>query len=149
MKFSDICCLLRITAYVLRFAARMRGHPVEVNSINFSLLSSSEIKAAELTWIGVIQSKTFPVEIQFLLTNKEPKPLLVRQFGLYLDEVDHVIRCRGQINNSSLPSNSKNPILLPHSHHLVKLIIRRAHARLMHSGVRETLVLLREQYWIL
>jgi len=40
-------------------------------------------------------------------------------------------------------------MLLPHHHHIVKLIIQRIHSLLMHSGVRDTLVQLWERYWIL
>ena len=147
--FSSICRLLRVTAYVLCFGKPLKGSPTELNPVNPILLHSSEITEAELAWIRVIQSNLFTIEIQSLCTGKDLKPLLICQFGLYRDERDHVIRCQGRINNASLPSNAKNPILLPNSGHIVALIIQRAHVKLMHSGVRETLTLLREQYWIL
>ena len=92
-------------------------------------ITASELVSSELWWKG----------FQFLhpLYKQPPKPLLVCQFGLFLDEKDSVIRCQGQLNNSLLPSKFKNPILLPNGHHFVSLIIQQAHMKLMHSGVRK------------
>lgn len=37
------------------------------------------------------------------------------------------------------PSQSRHPILLHKGHHLTKLVVRKAHKRVLHNGVKETL----------
>ena len=59
------------------------------------------------------------------------------------------MRCRGRLNNSTLSLSAKNPILLPHNHLFVNLLIQQYHERSKHSGVNDTFTLLRENYWIL
>lgn len=59
------------------------------------------------------------------------------------------MKCQGRINNSTLPLNSKRPILLPSHHPFVDLLIRQYHERSKHGGVNDTLMMLRERYWIL
>ena len=54
-----------------------------------------------------------------------------------------------RIRNSPLPSNSRNPVLLPAKHPFVMLVIRDAHEAVKHSGIRDTLTTLRERFSIL
>ena len=69
------------------------------------------------------------------------------QFGLYKDS-SNLWRCRGRLSNTNLSDCTKNPILLDKSHHLTTLIVRDAHRRVLHNGVRETLTEVRAAYWI-
>ena len=111
-------------------------------------LGANKIESAELVWIRSVQEQFFWEEIRFLKQSSGKKPLYVKQFGLYLDN-DDLIRCRGRINNSSLPLESKNPVFLPAKHDFVRLLIEHTHVKNMHSGARDTLINLRERYWIL
>ena len=43
----------------------------------------------------------------------------------------------------------KTPMLLPSRHHVVELIIRDAHERMLHGGVNTTLTTIRERFWII
>ena len=107
-----------------------------------------ETTAAERHWIRGIQYQYFQREISYLQRNRTPKPLLVDQFGLCIDE-HQIVRCRGRFNNSSLPLGTKNPMLLPHNHHYVKSLIPDVHHRLKHSRVNDTLATICEEFWIL
>ena len=40
-------------------------------------------------------------------------------------------------------------MLLPSNHHVVELIIRETHDRMLHSGVNTTLTVIRERFWII
>jgi len=60
-----------------------------------------------------------------------------------------VVRCKGRLGNSTLPSETKRSILLPKEGVFVKLLIKHVHVRNLHSGVRDTLVCLREKYWVI
>lgn len=60
-----------------------------------------------------------------------------------------IVKCKGRLNNSNLPPNSRNPILLPAKHQFVRLVIKDMHELTKHSGIRDTLVTSRERFWIL
>ena len=60
-----------------------------------------------------------------------------------------LIRCRGRLSNAELRYCAKYPVLLPRSHPITALIIQRCHQAVGHNGVKETLVQLRSQYWII
>ena len=75
-------------------------------------------------------------------------PIYVQQFGLFLDEKG-LLRCKGIIKNCNLHLQQKNPVLLPSKHAYIDLMIKKFHHRVRHSGVNDTLIALREKYWIL
>ena len=51
-----------------------------------------------------------------------------------------IIRCQGHLLNSNLLSDTIHPILLPRDHHIKNLIIQDCHDRVMHNGIKETLL---------
>ena len=110
-------------------------------------VTATEMNDAETLWTKSIQRKSFDTELCYLKRGISSPPLHVEQFGLFLD--DGIINCKGRINNSSLPLQSRNPILLPSSHKFTELLVLQAHHKAQHSGINDTLVLLRERYWVL
>ena len=54
----------------------------------------------------------------------------------------------GRLCNSDLPYHTKHTILLPRSHHFSLLVVRIAHQRVQHSGVKDTLTEVQSRYWI-
>lgn len=133
-RYSSYKKLLRITAYVLRFVRRSTERSLELNA--------EEIRSAEELWIKSIQNQSFSEKVCHLMsTRKSPVPVFVRQFDLYLDDKG-IVRCKGRIQNSSLNQEVKTPMLLPSKHHIVDLIIRKTHDRMLHSAVRE-------RFWII
>ena len=112
-------------------------------------MTGDDINAAEVLWICSIQADSFSAELTYLRSKlKETPPPLITQFGLFIDDLD-LLRCRGRINNSQLDTDSKRPILLPPRHPWVKLLIRRVHNDIKHSGTTVTLSTIREKFWIL
>jgi len=61
---------------------------------------------------------------------------------------DNVWRCGGKLKKAHISYARKHPILLAKHHHFTALIIRHAHERTSHSGVKDTLTDIRSQYWI-
>ena len=47
-----------------------------------------------------------------------------------------------------IPAPARHPIFLPHDHHLTTLLVRRAHKRVLHNGVKDTLTEVRLRYWV-
>lgn len=142
-RFSTIGKLLRVTAYVLRFIKRIRKCRLEQHVE----IQPSEMREAEIMWIRNAQEKHFPEEIYLLNEGSKRRTVYMNQFGLFLNK-DTVICCSGRVGNSTLPEHSKRPILIPKIHPLTRLIIDNAHHLVLHNGVRETLCLIREKYWI-
>jgi len=57
------------------------------------------------------------------------------------------LRVDGQLTNSSLDFNGRNPIILPRSHSVTIVIITNFHGRNLHTGPRALLGIIRSQYW--
>jgi hypothetical protein len=53
------------------------------------------------------------------------------------------------LSNADLPFCTKHPILLNRKHPLATLIVKQAHERVLHGGLKETLTEVRSKYWIL
>ena len=146
-RFHDVTSLLRVTALVIKAARRFKNRTR--NEKEETRLSSADLKDAETLWIKSVQATSFSNEIEFL-KRKERKsipPIYVSQFGLFLQDV--VVKCKGRLNNSSLPANTKNPVLLPAKHGFVQLLIKQSHESVKHNGIRDTLTTLRERFWVL
>jgi len=149
--FCSLNRLLRVTARVLRFLEMGRGKHLTVLSVQYNgvSLNAAELDRAEILWIRSIQAQSFAGELRYLDNpSNKTKPLYVDQFGLYLDS-NHILKCKGRINNSTLSFNEKNPIFLPSKHPFIKLLVMSLHCRAMHGGVDVTLTAVREKYWIL
>ena len=70
------------------------------------------------------------------------------QFGLFWDK-NGIIKCKGRISKANIPDETKHPILLDTKNALTELIVKEAHNRVFHNGVKETLTELRSRFWII
>ena len=87
------------------------------------------------------------VESQVTLTQERRFDSWKKQFGLFVDEAN-VWRCGGRLTNANLPYATTHPVLLSRKHPLTSLIVKNAHERVQHNGVKETLTEIRAKYWI-
>ena len=149
-RISNLTKLLRVTALVLQFVRKLKNKVRgKKRTENWKSLGASDLNEAKKLWIKVVQASSFVEEGDFLKNrriNSKP-PAYVSQFELFLE--DDIIKCKGRISNSPLPSNSRNPVLLPAKHSFVMLVIKDAHEAVKNSGIRDTLTTLRERFWIL
>ena len=150
-RFSSKTKLLRTMAWVLRFIAKLKAK-VSKSNLNIEhesdTLTSSEIEHAEKTILKQVQNESFVEEIEYLKERKGKPPKLVHDFDLFLDD-EGILRCKTRLQNAPVIDTSKRPILLPKRHHFTTLVIREIHDSVAHSGVRMTLSVVRERYWIL
>jgi len=93
------------------------------------------VQEAELLWMRSAQKTLSDIKT------------LMKQFNLFKDDKG-VWRCGGRLANTEIPYATKFPILLPKSHPIAALIVRQAHERVLHNGVKETLTEVRSKYWI-
>ena len=134
-RFSSLQRLLRVTAYVKRFVHNTRNKLDRKSGE----LSTEEIQQSELTWIRSVQR-------EFKDGSKGSEDIL-RNLNCFVDE-NEVIRCRGRLENMKCDNNARFPILIPKKHSLSMLIVKEAHDRVLHGGVNDTMVYVRNKFWI-
>ena len=134
-NFSSLTKLMKLTVLVLSFIEKLKKtRSREGAEVDFTKL----YRQAEMLWIRHVQQ-------EILKSDKYPQRR--SSLGLYQDE-EGILRCQGRIGMSSLPFDTRFPMLLPRSHYFTKLVILKCHDQVMHNGVAETLVQLRSRYWI-
>ena len=133
--FSSADRLLSTTALVLKFCWIMLNKVRNEGTVEPPDLNVE----AEHRWILECQ--------QMVVADKNFKDWR-KQLDLFQDE-SGVWRCKGRIQNADIPYSTKHPILLHKNHPLSVLLVRRAHSRVLHNGVKETLTELRSKYWII
>ena len=131
-KFSDLVRLLRVTALFLNCIRLLQGGSEPRD------LTANELTEAENLWIK---------DLQGMLLSDPKFESLKKQFGLYLDD-GGLYRCQGRLSNADITSSANNPILLYKKHWLASLIVKHAHEKVMHDGVKETLTEVRARFWI-
>jgi len=152
-RFSRKGKLLRSIAWALRFVDNLKCKVNSKDNNTSKLVRTDELERAENLMIRSIQHKAFRKEISYLQNNtkglsKARPPIYVNQFNLYIDEAG-VLRCRTRIKNAQVRDSTKKPILLPSRNPYLELLIKDSHEKVFHNGVRETLNMLRQKYWIL
>ncbi|XP_068704703.1 uncharacterized protein [Montipora foliosa] len=134
-NFSSLTKLLRVTVLVVLFIEKLkRTRCREGTEEDFTKL----YRQAEMMWIRHVQQE---------IPKSDKYPQRKSLLGLYRDE-EGILRCRGRIGMSSLPYDTRFPILLPRSQYFTKLVILKCHDQVMHNGVAKTLVQVRSRYWI-
>ena len=144
--YSSKVKLLRVTALVLRFVTCLKSRDSRPHEDNAKGPTAAELKEAEDQWVKSVQRSTFTEEYQRLLSG-DSNVIYKGQLILFLNK-DHIICCRGRLNQSDLPTNLKNPILLPTKHRFTELLVKERHYVVHHNGTPETLAAVRERYWI-
>ena len=108
-KFGDFKRLIRVTAFVLRFLRNTRSKETREKLVG--PLSTEECESVEILWLK---------EMQKAVVRSPRFENLKQQLGLYSDD-NGLLRCRGRLQNASIPFYGKHPILLPVDHHLTVL----------------------------
>lgn len=137
--YSSLRRLLTVTAYVLKFVHTLK-EAVKKNCNSGGLsIDAQDLSKAEMMWLR---------ESQQQLVKDSHFPIWTKQFGLYSDE-EGIWRCGGRLDRADISPAAKHPIILPRGHHLTALIVRRAHERVCHNGIKETLTEVRARFWII
>ena len=115
-RFSSKMKLLRSFTWVCRFIRNLRAKVENKPLVLDSQISTEEIISSEKKLLILIQSKAFPLEIDYIQgKGKSSKvPPIVNQLNLFIDE-QGVVRCKSRLRNSSVLDASITPILLPAS----------------------------------
>ena len=138
-NFSDVAKFYRVTEYVLQFIRNLKNkvHKVE-EKFTIGFITTQEFNGAETLWIR---------ESQKDLKDIENYKQLERDLLLFKDQAG-LVCCQGRLSNSSLPYSARYPILLSREKYITTLIIRKCHEDVFHNKVKETLVQLRQRFWV-
>ncbi|XP_035228150.1 uncharacterized protein LOC118200306 [Stegodyphus dumicola] len=141
-KFSNLEKLLRVTAWVNRFVAKLRKRACEEGP-----LTVLEIQEAEEYWIKQVQRANYFSDIQQLERNNLITPdSKLYSLAPYLDSRG-ILRVRGRLEQAELIDDEKHPIILPKTK-FTELVIFSDHIKVFHSGVMATLSKVRNKFWI-
>ncbi|GFY79213.1 integrase_H2C2 domain-containing protein [Trichonephila inaurata madagascariensis] len=125
-KFSNLQKLLRVTSWVLRFVHNIR------NRFN---KRSDELTTEEI--ISCLRASKLVLKTSVIL-----------ELNLFLD-TDELIRVGGRLQKFKFSYLQKHPIILPAKHYFVNLIVRDSHEKVFHGGISETLLEIRERFWLI
>ena len=153
---------------MLRFRVKLRdaveqrrtGRVILTENKKIAPIALDELESAEREIIRHVQNESFEEEVATL---KRLGPSVLIGEGvtkrhikksskiIKLDPrlLDGVLCIGGGLGNGPFQQESKHPMLLPKSHHIVTLIIRHYHQVSGHSGVEHVLSLIRERFWII
>ena len=138
-RYCSMQKLLGVTAYVLKFVNKLKSKTCDQAQHSPSTLTAGEIATAESLWIKEAQSRLVE-DSKFIHWKK--------QLELFCDP-NGIWRCGGRISNADISYSAKHPTMLPRHHPLTTLIVKNAHEKVFHNGVKETLTEVRSRFWIL
>ena len=136
-NYSSLSRLFQVTAHVLKFVQLLKAKSLATKTGQVQSPLLNDIAEVGRLWI---------IELQVELTQEQHFDSWKKQLGLFLDA--NIWRCGGPLTNANLPYSTKHPVLLCGKHPLTSLIVRSAHERVQHNGVKETLTEIRAKYWI-
>ena len=131
--------------WVLRYIGILRDKVKKVDKARSDYLTVPELRIAVKRMMALAQKESYSQIYQYLETKKGTLSNLVKQFGLYLEDI---IRCRGKIRLSTVNDDMKYPILLNTDHRIVALLITHCHLVCSHSGVGYVVSYIRNKWWI-
>ncbi|XP_065069032.1 uncharacterized protein LOC135694282 [Rhopilema esculentum] len=102
------------------------------------MLRVEEIQEAEELWIK---------DTQVMVKGRNSYSQIKTQLAVI--EINGILHCQGRLQNTTLPVESKFPILLPQDSRFTSLLISECHKRTRHGGVNTTLAEVRSKFWVL
>ena len=158
-RYSSWQRLLRICAWILCFkglilptefeyTATVTKPKVCVLQKFITCLSSEEISKAEMLIFSYLQHKYYKEEMDDLSKGKlvQTSSSLIKLSPFIKNGLMHV---RGRLKlAASLPFLQKHQIILPHSNHVINLIVRDIHIKLGHAGRQHVLAEIRKKFWL-
>jgi hypothetical protein len=129
-----------------------------LNNVKFVLifivkrLEKSQRAKEKFSWINeMIGLSTYSPKANLIAQNFIIKyvqnELNLKEIIQHYKDDDGLIRLATRLTNSSNPINFKNPIILPRSNWVTRLLIHQSHEKLAHTGVDGTLAHFLSQWW--
>ncbi|XP_068127969.1 uncharacterized protein [Hyperolius riggenbachi] len=109
-----------------------------------------ELSQAKSVIISSVQAKHFQMEIDCISKQKTlPNQSRLRKLSPFLDK-NGLLRVGGRLSLAELSEVEKQPIIIPHDHHVATLLVRYYHEQVVHQGRHITEGAIRSAgFWIL
>lgn len=133
-----------LTAWVMRFLHNAQNVAERCRES----LSAEELSQVKKYWLKVSQKETFGNDIHSLITSGTLHRKSANTGINPFSDSDGLLRVGGRLWNSA-HKETKHPVILSAVRPLMSLLVAWKHRQLLHTGVRDTLTQLQEQYWIL
>ncbi|KAL0150932.1 hypothetical protein M9458_053851 [Cirrhinus mrigala] len=134
-KYSKLKTVLRITAWIKRFITNTRSRCKIQGE-----LSTNELITAEIYWVRITQEQSFSKEMHLLKSSQMvDKDSKIKDLNPFVDE-NGLICVGGRLQQSEFSFREQHPWVLPTKSRYSELLVQSYHERVMHSGVRDTLV---------
>ncbi|KAL0146815.1 hypothetical protein M9458_057754 [Cirrhinus mrigala] len=144
LKYSKLKKVLRVTAWIKRFV-----HNASSRSRRGGESTAEEMFEAEKYWTKVTQVSSFNPEISLFKAGKSlNSDSKIRDLKPFLD-ADELLCVGGRLQQSNFSYREKHPWIVPSKGRYCKLLVQYNHEVTMHSGLRDTLVRIRNRQWIL
>ena len=135
--------LIRAKEYYKTMAGR--GHSVRVGT-----LSASELMATEMIIIKHVQEQVYQEELMALRSSNSKFDWRTNRLRKLCPQLrDGLMVVSGRLQMASVSSERKHPVILPKNHLVTEAIIRHVHQIEGHAGVNQSLVTLRDKYWVI
>ena len=136
--------LKRAVAWLLRVKARLVR---KVRNFVSSNLTLNELQFAEVEIIKHVQAQRYNDEISRLLRGEHVhKSSSLRDLSPQMN-CDGIMCVGGRLKNARITDSKKHPFIVPHDHHVARIIVNDLH-NVAHLGVEWTLSMLRSKYWV-
>ncbi|XP_033221169.1 uncharacterized protein LOC117175571 [Belonocnema kinseyi] len=154
-RYSSLNKLVRITAYYLRFIARLKRNVkrrfVITKKVERSMIvdcpSATERSRAMNCLLKFAQARDFKAELK---DNAESKQVSSRgrlyALNPFIDTAG-LLRVGGRLINAPIAFEQKHPIILAPGNPLTLLIIAYEYNKLLHAGCQAVMSSLRTRYW--
>ncbi|XP_076660370.1 uncharacterized protein LOC143363708 [Halictus rubicundus] len=127
LRFSSALRLVRVTAYMRRFANNARS----IGTPQHGFLTATEIDEAWVSVHRMSQADDFGDELAEMEKDRQG-----------------VLRVGGRLDHAAVSFDQRHPVIVDRQSPLAPLLIRSAHLRTLHGGVNLTRATLRLRHWI-
>ncbi len=131
-RYSSYPKALRIYSWLRRFTANVRIKDRELRNLS-SRLSVQEIESTEIILLSASQQRTFPTELEDLKKGNSARttsPIIQRHPML---GTDGLMRVGRRLQHSSLPYDSKHPVIIHGRDPLARTLVAHLHNTSLHA----------------
>ncbi|XP_076660031.1 uncharacterized protein LOC143363308 [Halictus rubicundus] len=144
LRFSSALRLVRVTAYMRRFANNARS----IGTPQHGFLTATEIDEAWVSVHRMSQADDFGDELAEMEKGKIVKSTSTLVSLRPIIDRQGVLRVGGRLDHAAVSFDQRHPVIVERQSPLASLLIRSAHLRTLHGGVNLTRATLRLRHWI-
>ncbi|XP_060077585.1 uncharacterized protein LOC132557113 [Ylistrum balloti] len=149
-KFSRWSKLVKVISHVMHAAKLFKqGVKPKNQDATSGPTTPGSMSAAKTSIIKEVQKQFYKTELDLLHQGKPiPKTSSLLTLCPKLDK-EGILRVGGRLDASDVEGHRKHPVLIPGSHHIATLLVRRCHESVSHQGRHFTEGAVREAgYWV-